>query len=126
MVLLPLALMLIMTIIIAKACSSFNIATSYLGRNMSPGIKGATLNAIGSSMPEFLTTVFFYFSKSLNKNTAIDLVIVYSIFIIYSIGAAQYYSGSDTFLSEMSGNFIEFFENGLGDTLRRISNYIFK
>ena len=43
----------------AKACDVFEAATDYLGRNLSDGVKGATLNAIGSSMPELLTTVFF-------------------------------------------------------------------
>lgn len=52
-------LMIICSVIIAKACDSFEVATDYLGRKMSAGVKGATLNAIGSSMPELLTTVFF-------------------------------------------------------------------
>lgn len=54
-----LALIVVASIIIAKACDGFEVATDYLGRNMSDGVKGATLNAIGSSMPELLTTVFF-------------------------------------------------------------------
>lgn len=44
---------------IAKACDFFEASTTYLGRNMSEGVRGATLNAIGSSLPELLTTVFF-------------------------------------------------------------------
>lgn len=52
-------LMIVCSLIIAKACDIFEAATDYLGRNMSEGVKGATLNAIGSSMPELLTTVFF-------------------------------------------------------------------
>lgn len=51
--------MIICSMVIAKACDVFETATDYLGRNMSGGVKGATLNAIGSSMPELLTTVFF-------------------------------------------------------------------
>jgi Ca2+/Na+ antiporter len=54
-----LILMVICSIVIAKACDIFESATGYLGRNLNDGVKGATLNAIGSSMPEFLTTVFF-------------------------------------------------------------------
>jgi cation:H+ antiporter len=53
------ALMIIMAIVIAKACDVFELAADYLGRNMADGVKGATINAIGSSMPEMLTTVFF-------------------------------------------------------------------
>jgi len=51
--------MVICSYIIAKACDMFEASTDYLGRNFSEGVKGATLNAIGSSMPELLTTVFF-------------------------------------------------------------------
>lgn len=58
-IILSLAAMLVLAFIIAKACDGFETATDYLGRNMSEGVKGATLNAVGSSMPEFLTTVFF-------------------------------------------------------------------
>ena len=48
-------------IIIWRSSHDFEIASDYLGRKMPPGIKGATLNAIASSMPEFLTTLFFLF-----------------------------------------------------------------
>lgn len=54
-----LILMIICSYVIAKACDVFEAATDCLGSNMSEGVKGATLNAIGSSMPELLTTVFF-------------------------------------------------------------------
>lgn len=54
-----LMLMLVCSYVIAKSCDAFEAATDYLGRNLSEGVKGATLNAIGSSMPELLTTVFF-------------------------------------------------------------------
>jgi Ca2+/Na+ antiporter len=48
-------------IIIWRSSDGFEIASDYLGRKLPPGIKGATLNAIASSMPEFLTTMFFLF-----------------------------------------------------------------
>lgn len=51
--------MIAMCIVIAKACDGFEVAADYLGRNLSDGVKGATINAIASSMPELLTTVFF-------------------------------------------------------------------
>jgi cation:H+ antiporter len=54
-----LAIMLISSIVIAKASNVFEVATDYLGRKMADGVKGLTLNAIGSSFPELLTTVFF-------------------------------------------------------------------
>jgi len=54
-----LILMIVCSYIIAKACDIFEAATDCLGSNLNDGVKGATLNAIGSSMPELLTTVFF-------------------------------------------------------------------
>ena len=37
------------------------MASEFLGRNLSEGVRGATINAIGSSMPELFTTMFFLF-----------------------------------------------------------------
>lgn len=51
--------MAICSYVIARSCDIFEASTDYIGRNLSDGVKGATLNAIGSSMPELLTTVFF-------------------------------------------------------------------
>ena len=51
--------MVFLSWVIAKGCDVFEASTEYLGRNLTEGVKGATLNAIGSSMPELLTTVFF-------------------------------------------------------------------
>jgi Ca2+/Na+ antiporter len=47
--------------IIWRATDGFELASDYLGRNLSKGVKGATINAIASSMPEFLATFFFLF-----------------------------------------------------------------
>ena len=58
-ILLALALILISCLIIWKASDGFEVASEYLGRNMSEGVRGATINAIGSSMPELFTTIFF-------------------------------------------------------------------
>lgn len=49
------------TWIIAKACDSFEVSADYLGRNLTEGVKGATINAIGSSMPELFVTFTFLF-----------------------------------------------------------------
>ncbi|MEN8158419.1 MAG: sodium:calcium antiporter [Bacteroidota bacterium] len=48
-------------IIIWRSSHGFEVASDFLGRRLPPGIKGATINAIASSMPEFLTTIFFLF-----------------------------------------------------------------
>jgi|TARA_B110001469_G_C9640785_1_gene322280 Ca2+/Na+ antiporter len=58
-ILLALGLILISCLIIWKASDGFEAASEYLGRNMSEGVRGATINAIGSSMPELFTTIFF-------------------------------------------------------------------
>lgn len=48
-------------LVIWKASDGFEVASEYIGRNLSDGVRGATINAIGSSMPELLTTLFFLF-----------------------------------------------------------------
>ncbi|MDA0848568.1 MAG: sodium:calcium antiporter [Bacteroidetes bacterium] len=45
-------------VIIWRASDGFETASEYLGRNLSDGVRGATINAIGSSMPELFTTLF--------------------------------------------------------------------
>jgi len=54
-------LMIISCLVIWRSATGFEIASDYLGRKLSHGIKGATINAIASSMPEFLSTFFFLF-----------------------------------------------------------------
>jgi Ca2+/Na+ antiporter len=49
------------SIVIMYACNEFEDCADHLGKNMKPGIKGATINAIGSSLPEMLTTFFLLF-----------------------------------------------------------------
>ncbi|MFQ6011459.1 MAG: hypothetical protein ACE5KG_04725, partial [Nitrososphaerales archaeon] len=56
-----LAIVILASIVIMYACNSFDEASSYLGRNMPEGVKGATINAIGSSLPELLTTTCLLF-----------------------------------------------------------------
>lgn len=58
-IVIPLLLIILTSIIIWKSSDGFDVASSYLGRNLSDGVKGATINAISSSLPELLTTIFF-------------------------------------------------------------------
>jgi cation:H+ antiporter len=60
-VLFALIIIVIMSLVIWKSGEGFESASDYLGRNLSDGVKGATINAIGSSLPELLTTIFFLF-----------------------------------------------------------------
>ena len=57
----PLVIIILMSVVIWKSGEGFESAADYLGRNLSNGVKGATINAIGSSLPELLTTIFFLF-----------------------------------------------------------------
>ncbi|KPL14606.1 MAG: hypothetical protein AMS26_10150 [Bacteroides sp. SM23_62] len=54
-------LMIVSCLIIWRSAAGFEIASDYLGRKLSHGVKGATINAIASSMPEFLSSFFFLF-----------------------------------------------------------------
>ena len=55
-------LVLVLSVIIMRRCSSsFDIAANYLTRRMGEGIKGPTINAIASSLPELLISSMFLF-----------------------------------------------------------------
>jgi len=54
-------LIVLCCIIIWRASDGFEVASEYLGRNLKDGVRGATINAIGSSMPELFTTFWFLF-----------------------------------------------------------------
>lgn len=60
-ILIPLILVIISCLIIWRASDGFAIASDYIGRNLSDGVRGATINAIGSSLPELFTSLFFLF-----------------------------------------------------------------
>lgn len=60
-VLIGILLAVFASFVIAKACDTFEDSADHLGRNMSEGMKGATINAIGSSMPELLVTFIYLF-----------------------------------------------------------------
>ncbi len=57
----PILLVSFCSIVIWRSVDGFSAASDYLGRNLSDGVKGATINAIASSIPELFTTVFFLF-----------------------------------------------------------------
>jgi len=57
-----LLLIVICCLIIWRASDGFEAASEYIGRNLTDGVRGATINAIGSSMPELFTTFWFLFA----------------------------------------------------------------
>jgi len=61
MLALALGVVVVASVVIMYACDPFEDASGYLGRNMPPGVQGATINAIASSLPELLTTSFLLF-----------------------------------------------------------------
>ena len=61
-IILSLLLILFSCLLIWRACDGFEAASKYLGRNLSDGVRGGTINAISSSLPEFLTTLIALFS----------------------------------------------------------------
>lgn len=60
----PLGLIFFTCLLIWRACDGFEIASEYIGRNMSEGVRGGTINAISSSMPELFTTLIALFILS--------------------------------------------------------------
>lgn len=63
-IVIPLLLISFSCLIIWRAGDGFMAASEYIGRNLSEGVRGATINAIASSMPEVFTSFFFLFVLS--------------------------------------------------------------
>ncbi len=63
-ILIPILLILFTCLIIWRACDGFEVASEYIGRNLSDGVRGGTINAISSSMPELFTTLIALFVLS--------------------------------------------------------------
>ena len=59
--LIPLFLIALCCLVIWRAGDGFMVASEYVGRNLWEGVRGATINAIASSMPEVFTSFFFLF-----------------------------------------------------------------
>ncbi|WP_258100070.1 sodium:calcium antiporter [Marinoscillum pacificum] len=60
-IVIPLILISICCLVIWRAGDGFMTASEYVGRNLSDGVRGATINAVASSMPEVFTSLFFLF-----------------------------------------------------------------
>lgn len=61
MLLVAVGVVAVASLIIMRGCDSFEEASGFLGRKMPPGVRGATINAVGSSLPELLTTFMLLF-----------------------------------------------------------------
>lgn len=60
-ILIPLILISISCLVIWRAGDGFLTASDYIGRNLSDGVRGASINAVASSIPEVFTSMFFLF-----------------------------------------------------------------
>lgn len=60
-ILIPLILISISCLVIWRAGDGFLTASEYIGRNLSDGVRGASINAVASSIPEVFTSMFFLF-----------------------------------------------------------------
>ena len=94
-----LALIFLASYLIKYSADQFEPAADYLGRNMPAGVKGATINAIGSSMPELMTGLAFVFTvSSLNAaegflsaiavtagSAVFNIVIIPSLVILFAL-----------------------------------------
>lgn len=58
-IIIPALIIIFSSILIWKSSNIFEISSLYLGRNLTDGVRGATINAISSSLPELLATLFF-------------------------------------------------------------------
>lgn len=72
-IIIPLILIFFTCLFIWRACDGFEIASEYLGRNLSEGVRGGTFNAISSSIPELLTTLIALFILSDKDGFAIGI-----------------------------------------------------
>ncbi len=72
-VFIPLILISFTCLLIWRACDGFEVASKYIGRNMSEGVRGGTINAISSSVPELCTTLIALFVLSDRDGFAIGI-----------------------------------------------------
>jgi len=96
-ILVSLLIILVMSLVIWKSGEGFESASDYLGRNLSNGVKGATINAVGSSLPELLTTIFFLFILQSSQGFAAGLgttagsAVFNAAIIPFIVGVSVYY-----------------------------------
>ena len=72
-IIIPLILIFFCCLFIWRACDGFERASDYIGRNLSEGVRGGTINAISSSVPELFTTMIALFALSNSDGFAIGI-----------------------------------------------------
>ena len=73
-----------------------------------------------------VTMAIYYFSKEMKFRHVLLLGMLYVMFILYAIGAADYLAGGDSYLATPAGCFINFLRQpgGIEETLQNIANSI--
>ena len=95
-------LILIFSVVIMRRCSSsFDIAANYLTRELGEGVKGPTINAIASSLPELLiSSMFLFYYKNITGFSAGYATIIgssaFNIALIPVIAFAYLYFNKDS------------------------------
>lgn len=69
----PLVLVFFTCLLIWRACDGFETASEYIGRDLSEGVRGGTINAISSSLPELFTTLIALFILADRDGFAVGL-----------------------------------------------------
>ena len=60
-IILPIIVIAICSVLLWRACSNFDRHSKVIGANLKDGVRGASINAVASSLPEFFTALFFLF-----------------------------------------------------------------
>lgn len=87
MLLYHLFLIIFSSFVIWKVCNSFQTASLFLGQKMPTGTRGASINAIGSSFPEFMTSFIAIFHYTHNDGVMFGIAnttgtVIYNITVI--------------------------------------------
>ena len=71
-----------------------------------------------------ITIGIYYFSEEMRMPHVYVLGVLYAVFILYAIGAADYLNGGNLFLAKPSGAFIEFLRQpgGISEFLQNTAN----
>ncbi len=102
---------IISTYVIFKASYSFDLAASFLTRKMPSGIKGPTINAVASSLPELLISfLFLFYYRDLEGFSAGYAAIIgsaaFNICIIPCIAALTFFYFNDKDSIKLNSNVI--------------------
>jgi cation:H+ antiporter len=114
---LPFLMVLLSCYLLKHLCDQFEIGAGFLGRNLPAGVKGATINAMGSSMPEMFTVIacLFFFNDPAMVLVGLGVTAGSAIFNGCVIPAISILVARDS-----NGKKVDFIELDKGSLLRDI------